>query len=192
MSLDPIAEFSRLFAQAAQSEPLAGTPCSLATATPDGRPSVRIVLLKSVDARGFSFFTNYESRKAQELAQNPRAALCFHWPSLEHQVRVEGSTSFLSRPESEEYFATRPRDSQIGAWASRQSATLASRDELLERFTEVSERFQGQPVPCPPHWGGYRLTPERLEFWRSRDFRLHERTLYERSCDGWTVRQLYP
>ena len=190
--MDPIAEFQSLFAQARVSEAGDASACALATAAPEGAPSVRIVLLKDVDGRGFTFFTNYTSRKASELEANPRAALCFYWPSLTAQVRVEGDTSRVTRDESNAYFATRPRESQIGAWASSQSATMASRDELLARFRESEARFAEGDVPCPEHWGGYRLAPQKIEFWRGREFRLHERVVYTRSASGWTVATLYP
>jgi pyridoxamine 5'-phosphate oxidase len=190
--MDPIAEFQSLFSQARASEAGDASACALATTTPQGAPSVRIVLLKDVDGRGFTFFTNYTSRKASELEANPRAALCFYWPSLTAQVRVEGDTSRVTRDESQAYFATRPRESQVGAWASNQSATLASREELLARFRESEARFAGADVPCPEHWGGYRLAPQKIEFWRGREFRLHERVLYTRAASGWTVATLYP
>ena len=192
MPVDPIAEFEALFAEARAREHGDATACSLATADPSGAPSVRIVLLKDVDAKGFTFFTNYTSRKAAELDSNPRAALCFFWPTLGVQVRIEGHTSRVSREESTAYFATRPRESQLGAWASRQSAPLSSRDELLDRLRAEEERFGTGPVPCPDHWGGYRLTPERIEFWRAREFRLHDRLVYTRTGDVWTGQGLYP
>jgi len=190
--VDPIAEFKSLLAEAAAREASDSTACALATASPSGAPSVRIVLLKDVDAAGFTFFTNYTSRKAAELDANPRAALCFYWPTLGVQIRVEGSVERVGPDESRAYFATRPRESQIGAWASRQSSPLAARDELLDRFQEQEGRFAGGAVPCPDHWGGYRLAPERIEFWRAREFRLHDRVLYTRCGDGWTAQGLYP
>jgi pyridoxamine 5'-phosphate oxidase len=189
---DPLIEFSSLLAQARATERGDPTACALSTARPDGQPSVRIVLLKGVGHEGFTFFTNYESRKAAELDANPRAALCFYWSSLDAQVRVEGRTARISRAESEEYFASRQRESQLGAWASSQSAELLSRDDLLQRFREMEARFAGQAVPCPPHWGGYRLTPSSIEFWRSREFRMHERRVYTRTDTGWDARLLYP
>jgi pyridoxamine 5'-phosphate oxidase len=192
MAQDPIVEFQVLLAEARAREAADATACSLATVSADGAPSVRIVLLKDVDARGFTFFTNYTSRKARELAANPRAALCFHWPTVAVQARVEGPTQRVTRAESEIYFATRPRESQLGAWASQQSAPLTSRDDLLERFREMEERFKDGPVPCPEHWGGYRLEPERIEIWKARDFRLHERVLYTRSPAGWGAQGLNP
>jgi pyridoxamine 5'-phosphate oxidase len=164
---------------------------ALATVGPSGAPSVRIVLFKDVDERGFTFYTNYESRKARELDRDPRAALCFHWPSIGEQVRAEGVAERLTAGESDAYFATRPRESQLGAWASRQSQPLGSREELLAAAARAAERFPG-PVPRPPHWGGYRLVPARIEFWRAAEARLHHRTVYERTPEGWTARLLYP
>ncbi len=165
---------------------------TLATATPDGMPAARMMLLKGVDQRGFTFFTNYESRKGRELLANSRAALVFHWAVLQRQVRVEGSVERLTHAESEAYFQTRPRGSQIGAWASRQSAELSSREELDRRVREHQDRFAGQAVPLPPFWGGFRLTPTAIEFWQGRINRLHDRLRYVRDGSGWTVARLYP
>jgi pyridoxamine 5'-phosphate oxidase len=189
---DPISLFQALLREATSTEHADATACALATATPDGWPSVRIVLLKDVSTRGFTFFTNYGSRKAAELEHNPRAALCFHWPGLGVQVRVEGRTTRVSREESTAYFGTRPRESQLGAWASEQSAPLPSREDLLRRYQDMDARFGSAPVPCPDHWGGYRVEPARIEIWRSREFRLHERTSYTRTNDGWSVQLLNP
>jgi pyridoxamine 5'-phosphate oxidase len=189
---DPVSEFATLFAEARAREPFDATACALATSTPDGRPTVRIVLLKSADERGYTFFTNYESRKAQELAANPQAALCFHWPTLGVQVRVEGSVSRVTSAESDEYFSSRPRESQIGAWTSEQSRPIGSRDALIARFRENEARFANAPVPRPPHWGGFRLSPVRVEFWWSRDHRLHDRIVYIRTGGGWTSERLQP
>lgn len=168
------------------------TAVALATVSEDCRPSVRMVLLKGVDERGFVFFTNYEGRKGRELDARPVAALCFHWQPLEVQVRVEGTVARVSAAESDAYFATRPRGSQLGAWASEQSRPLTSPDALERRLAEMERRFEGRPVERPPHWGGYRLTPERIEFWRSRPNRWHDREVYERAGDGWRVTRLFP
>jgi pyridoxamine 5'-phosphate oxidase len=165
---------------------------TVATATPDGAPSARMMLLKDVDQRGFVFYTNYQSRKAGELLANPRAALVFHWPVLQRQVRVEGAVARLPQPESETYFRTRPRGSRIGAWASRQSTELATRAELDQRVREYEARFAGQDVPLPPFWGGFRLTPSAIEFWQGRVNRLHDRLRYTRVGGGWAVTRLYP
>lgn len=189
---NPIERFRRLFAEAREREAHDATAVTLATATPDGRPSARTVLLKEADERGFVVYTNLESRKARELGANPRAALCFFWPALGRQVRVEGAVERVDDAEADAYFSRRPRGSQLGAWASRQSAPLASRDELLERFREAESRFAGGEVPRPEFWSGYRVAPERIEFWESRDDRLHERTLYLRDEEGWRRESLYP
>jgi pyridoxamine 5'-phosphate oxidase len=190
--MDPISEFATLFADARTREPFDATACALATSTPEGRPSVRIVLLKSADASGFTFFTNYESRKAQELTANPHAALCFHWPTLGVQVRVEGSVTRVTPEESDAYFGSRPRESQIGAWTSDQSRPLASRDALVARFHENEVRFADGPVPRPPHWGGFRLEPARIELWWNREHRLHDRVVYTRAGGKWTSERLQP
>jgi pyridoxamine 5'-phosphate oxidase len=189
---EPFAPFARWFELAATSEGLAETMV-LATATPDGRPSVRAVLLKGFDERGFVFYTNFESRKAEELSANPHAALCFHWKSLQRQIRVEGSVSVVSDAEADAYFHSRPRDSQIGAWASEQSRPVADRAELERRFTEYSRQFaeQGQ-VPRPAYWSGFRVMPERIEFWQERPFRLHDRVLFTREGQRWRKQRLFP
>jgi len=192
---DPIAHFAALLAEAQRvdrarlAEPTAMT---LATVDDAGRPSARIVLLKDVDARGFVFYTNYESRKGRELLAHPWAALCFHWQPMERQVRVEGSVERVTDAEADAYFASRARMSRIGAWASRQSATLATDADLQHRVREVEARFAGGDVPRPPNWSGFRVVPERIEFWRGRPYRLHERILYERDDTGWRVRRLFP
>lgn len=169
------------------------TAMTLATSR-DSRLSARIVLLKGVDARGFRFFTNYESAKGTQLAAHPQAALCFHWKTLRNgvQVRVEGAVERLPAAESDAYFATRPRGSQIGAWASAQSQPLASREEFEARIEQIEQRFADAPVPRPPHWGGYLVVPERIEFWYGASFRLHERHVYSRTGDGWSRGMLYP
>jgi pyridoxamine 5'-phosphate oxidase len=189
---DPIVFFETGFAEARAAGLYLPESMTVATATGDGAPSARMMLLKGVDPRGFVFFTNYGSRKGSELLANPRAALVFHWPILQRQVRVEGSVSRLSPAESEAYFRTRPRASRIGAWASRQSAELPSRAELDRRVREREQRFAGQEVPLPPFWGGYRLTPLVIEFWQGRVNRLHDRLRYTRTGSGWAVTRLYP
>ena len=189
---EPFAPFARWFALAAESEPLAET-MTLATATRDGIPSVRAVLLKGADERGFVFYTNFESRKAAELFANPRAALCLHWKSLGRQVRIEGTTSLVSDAEADAYFASRPRDSQIGAWASDQSRPLAERGTLERRFAELGRRYADQPVvPRPAYWSGFRVKPERIEFWQEQPFRLHDRVLFTRDAGRWRKERLFP
>jgi len=188
---DPFALFSQWFAEASETEPNDPNAMTLATSTPDGRPSARMVLLKGHDAEGFVFYTNLESRKGEELAANPRAALLFHWKSLHRQVRVEGAVWAVDDEEADAYFASRPRLSRLGAWASRQSRPLTGRFELERRVAEYELRYSGA-VPRPPHWSGFRVVPGRIEFWRERPFRLHDRTLYQRTADGWAVSRLYP
>lgn len=189
---EPFGAFARWFALAAGREPLAET-MMLATATRDGLPSVRAVLLKGADANGFVFYTNLESRKAGELAANPRAALCFHWKSLGRQVRIEGPVSPAGDEEADAYFATRARDSQIGAWASDQSRPIASRAVLEARFAEIRDKYAGADrVPRPPTWSGYRVRPERVEFWQERPFRLHDRVVFVREGEQWCRGRLYP
>jgi pyridoxamine 5'-phosphate oxidase len=188
----PIEAFRSWYADAEAAGLLLPEAVCLATATPEGVPSARMVLLKAVDERGFVFFTNYESRKADELEANPRAALLFHWATLERQVRVEGTVARISHEESVAYFATRDRGSQIGAWASRQSRGLEDRKELESAYEEVERRFDGGEVPLPPFWGGYRLGPAALEFWQGRSNRLHDRVRFERAGDGWRGARLHP
>ncbi|HKS90079.1 MAG TPA: pyridoxamine 5'-phosphate oxidase [Stellaceae bacterium] len=189
---EPFAPFQRWFALAAESETLAET-MTLATATRDGRPSLRAVLLKGADARGFVFYTNLASRKAEELAANPHAALCFHWKSLARQVRVEGTVAPVSAAEADAYFASRARDSRIGAWASDQSRPLASRAELEARFAAYAERYPAPAmVPRPEHWSGFRVVPQSVEFWQERPFRLHDRVLFARDGDSWRKQRLFP
>jgi pyridoxamine 5'-phosphate oxidase len=189
---DPIKQFQTWLNNAFE----AGLPLpeamTLATATPDGKPSGRMVLLKHVDHDGFVFYTNYNSAKAEELDANPFAALVFYWAKLDRQVRVEGSVSRTSREESREYFATRPRESQIGAWASEQSEVIANRAVLEERAAELEKQYGDREIDCPDQWGGYRLKPERIEFWKSRIGRLHDRILYQREGDAWTISRLAP
>jgi len=189
---DPMALFQRWFAFARRARIHQPHAMCLATATPAGYPSSRMVLLKGVDARGFVFFTNYESRKGGELEANRNAALLFFWSELHRQVRIEGAVMRVSREESERYFHSRPRGSQLGAWASHQSRPLASRGELMRREKEFERTYSGQPVPLPPYWGGYRVEPETIEFWQGRPYRLHDRFRYTRAGDGWTVSRLSP
>jgi pyridoxamine 5'-phosphate oxidase len=193
--MNPIEEFRALFVQAQAVDRLRlrdPTAMALATVGPDGVPSVRIVLLKGVDERGFVFYTNLRSRKGRELISTPRAALCIYWAALDMQIRVEGPVEPVSDAEADTYFASRPRESQIGAWASLQSEELSSMDELRERVAAVETRFANQPVPRPPHWSGFRVKPSSIEFWNAGDFRLHERRRYERDGDGWKMQRLFP
>ena len=189
--IDPFDVYLRA-ADRARQEGVDTTPAALGTADATGRPSVRVVLLRQVDRRGFVFYTNYASRKALELSANPRAALCQHWPTLEEQIRAEGAVERVTAAESDAYFAGRPRDSQIGAWASDQSQELESRRVLEARYAEVEARFKGVPVTRPPFWGGFRIVPDRIEFWYGRPGRLHERLLFVRDGAGWRARYLYP
>jgi pyridoxamine 5'-phosphate oxidase len=190
-SANPITEFLNAIERAAARQ-VDTAPVALATADVEGRPSVRMVLLRGADERGFVFHTNYNSRKAGELAANPHAALCFHWPTLEEQIRVEGRIERLPSSESDAYFVTRPRGSQLGAWASEQSMVLPSRETLEEQYRAIERQFEGSPVPRPPFWGGFRLVPERIEFWFGRPDRLHDRLSYTREAGGWRIERLYP
>ena len=190
-SANPITEFLNARERAA-SRQVDTTPAALATADTQGRPSVRIVLLRSADERGFVFHTNYNSRKARELAGNPHAALCLHWHTLEEQIRIEGRVEKLPEEESDAYFAARPRGSQLGAWSSNQSAVLPSRETLEQAYRETERRFEGQTVPRPPFWGGFRLVPAQIEFWFGRPDRLHDRLRYVREGEGWRIDRLYP
>ena len=182
------------FAEAEKTETNDFNAMSLATVGADGMPSVRIVLLKSYDENGFVFFTNRQSRKGEHLSKQDKAALCFHWKSLRRQIRVEGTIQPVSDAESDTYFSARPRGSQIGAWASQQSRSLASRADLEKRIAEVEKDYDGKPVPRPPYWGGYRLTPLLIEVWQDRPFRLHDRFVYRRGSmtEPWNVNRLYP
>jgi pyridoxamine 5'-phosphate oxidase len=191
MSQDPIARFAVLFEKAKTVEPHDATAVSLATVGENGRPSARMVLLKGADARGFVFFTNRRSRKGRDLGHNPFAAICIHWPASQQQVRVEGGVGEVPDEESDAYFATRPRESQLGAWASDQSAPIGSREELEARVRELAACFPGA-VPRPPHWGGYRLVPDRIELWFAGAGRLHDRFLYERRDGAWILTRLSP
>jgi pyridoxamine 5'-phosphate oxidase len=189
---EPLAPFARWFELAARSEPLAET-MMLATANRDGVPSLRAVLLKGADASGFVFYTNLESRKADELFANPHAALCLHWKSLGRQVRIEGMAALTSEEEADAYFATRQRDSQIGAWASDQSRPLASREVLEQRSAMFARQYAERPVvPRPATWSGFRVRPERIEFWQERPFRLHDRVVFVREGEIWRKGRLFP
>jgi len=189
---DPLDLFRIWYEAAERSGIFLPEAAALGTASPDGVPAVRMVLLKGYDEAGFRFYTNYESRKGQELAANPRAALTFHWAILERQVRIEGTVARLTEAESDAYFRSRPRGSRIGAWASKQSDPLDRRETLEARVREYDKRYAGADVPLPPFWGGYRLAPSRIEFWQGRVNRLHDRVLFERGDDGWRSSRLYP
>src|SRR5215813_7795413 len=189
---DPITQFNIWFDEAVQSAQPDVEAMTLSTATPDGRVAGRIVLLKGCNERGFVFFTNYESRKSREMMSNPRVALTFYWHTLHRQVRIEGLVEKVRPEESEEYFQTRPRGSQIGAWASPQSEEIANREELEQRVEEIDGRFKDRPINCPPFWGGFRVSPERIEFWQGRESRLHDRILYTLRDSEWRISRLAP
>jgi pyridoxamine 5'-phosphate oxidase len=192
MNNDPIIRFKELLAKAEQLGIQPYNAAALATTGKDLQPTVRMLLLKDVDDRGFVFYTNLQSRKARQLTDNPRASACFWWPQLQRQVRIEGLVELVSDGEADEYFAGRPRGSQIGAWASNQSNELSSRDELVAAVTYFTAKFVDQAIPRPPQWSGYRLVPERIEFWKEEPERLHERDVYTRQANGWKVSLLAP
>jgi pyridoxamine 5'-phosphate oxidase len=189
---DPILLFERWLEEAVKAEPSDANAMTLATVDDDGMPDARVVLLKGVDQTDFTFFTNLESAKGRQIAAHPRAALVFHWKSLRRQVRVRGDVAPVSEAEADAYHATRARSSQIGAWASDQSRELPEPLAFEKRIAEMGLKFGLAPVPRPPHWSGYRLTPRTIEFWRDRPFRLHERLVFDRADGGWTVRRLFP
>jgi pyridoxamine 5'-phosphate oxidase len=191
LEADPISQFQKWFAQALEAQIVEPNAMTLATVGADGQPSGRIVLLKSVDQHGFSFFTNYESRKGRELAENAKASLTFFWAGLERQINIGGTVSKLSREESEAYFAVRPLGSQRGAWVSKQSTVVPNREYLEKRLAEVEAQF-GDKVPTPPYWGGYILNPTAIEFWQGRPNRLHDRLLYKRQNERWSIDRLSP
>ncbi len=190
---DPIRQFQLWFDEAVAAKLPMPEAMTLATATPEGRPSARMVLLKQVDDEGFVFFTNYHSAKAAQLESNPYAALVFYWNPLDRQVRVEGKVERTPAEESEQYFQTRPRESQIGAWASPQSSVIPGREVLEQRAQELEDYYRDREIECPGHWGGYRLRPDKIEFWKSRVGRLHDRILYELKSDStWSIKRLAP
>ncbi|HEU4933514.1 MAG TPA: pyridoxamine 5'-phosphate oxidase [Pyrinomonadaceae bacterium] len=189
---DPIKQFQEWLNDAIAAQLPLPEAMTLATATPDGKPSARMVLLKQVDDDGFVFFTNYNSAKAEQLDANPYAALVFYWAQLDRQVRVDGNVIRIPAQESRDYFKTRPRESQIGAWASAQSEAISGREVLEQRAQELEALYRDREIDCPEYWGGYRLRPERIEFWKSRIGRLHDRILYERVSHGWTITRLAP
>ncbi|MGB6336521.1 MAG: pyridoxamine 5'-phosphate oxidase [Thermoanaerobaculia bacterium] len=189
---DPIQEFLEIFESAKEREVADATRVALATVDSSAHPTVRVVLLKQVDDRGFVFYTNLGSRKARHLDENPNAALCFYWPSIDEQIRVEGVVERVTDEEADAYFASRDRGSKVGAWASRQSRPLDSRRTLIGRYLKYQAKFAARQVPRPDFWGGYRLRPERIEFWHNQAHRLHDRLLYVRESDGWKVERLYP
>ena len=189
---DPFTLFDQWYGEAREAEINDSNAMAVATADARGRPSVRMVLLKGHGPEGFVFYTNFEGRKADQLLANPHAALMFHWKSLRRQIRIEGPVETVEEAAADAYFATRSRDSQLGAWASDQSRPLPSRDVFMSRYADALARFEGGPVPRPPHWSGFRVMPERIEFWQDREHRLHERRLFVKYGDGWSEGLLYP
>ena len=189
---DPFTQFGAWMAEALNSQVLDATAMLLATADANGRPSSRVVLLKSFDENGFVFYTNYNSKKATDIAENPQVSLHFFWPDLERQLIITGIAEKISRDESEEYFNSRPEDSKLGAWASKQSSVVSGREQLETQFADAEKRFQGHEIPCPPFWGGFRVAPMSFEFWQGRASRLHDRICYERRGDDWNIVRLSP
>jgi pyridoxamine 5'-phosphate oxidase len=189
---DPVRQFERWFADALAAEVVEPNAMTLATATRDGVPSARIVLLKGVDARGFVFYTDYRSRKSAELTENPLAALVFLWKEIERQVRIVGAVARVSAAESEAYYRSRPLGSRLGAWASHQSSVLGNRADLEQRLADIATRYADGDVPLPPHWGGFRVVPDEIEFWQGRPSRLHDRLRYQRAASGWVISRLSP
>ena len=189
---DPFATFAEWLQEATEKEPDNPTAVALATANANGAPSVRMVLLKGYDDRGFVFYTNTDSRKGRDLAENPQAAMCFHWKSLARQIRIEGAVTPVSDEEADTYYASRARDSRIGAWASKQSKPMSGRFDLEKAVAKYAARYAIGEVPRPPWWSGYRIAPERIEFWTDKPFRLHERMVFERDGDSWRTEMLFP
>lgn len=192
LAADPVEQFRLWISDAFDANLVEPNAMTLATASPEGAPSARVVLLRGFDERGFVFYTNYEGRKGGEIAVNPRAALVFYWGGLERQVRIEGNVSKLAEEESDSYFASRPRGSRIGAWASEQSEVLERREALEERVEKLEEKYPGDEIPRPPFWGGFRVRHEQVEFWQGRESRLHDRLLYKCRGDGWEIVRLQP
>ncbi|MFQ5580474.1 MAG: pyridoxamine 5'-phosphate oxidase [Nitrospiria bacterium] len=191
-SSNPIARFTAVFEEATRTFSYDPTACTLATTGPEGKPSVRVVLLKGFDERGFIIYTNLESRKGKEIRALPYAALCFYWPQINEQVRIEGRVEQVDDAEADIYFATRPRGARIGAWASKQSKAFSERSELENRVKIYEEKFSGRDIPRPPFWSGFRVIPEKIEFWTAQEDRLHDRTLYTREGEAWVTIRLYP
>jgi pyridoxamine 5'-phosphate oxidase len=192
MNAEPFEKFAQWFAEAEDSEPNDPNAMILATATASGKPSARTVLLKAWDERGFVFYTNLESRKSAEIKENPNAALLFHWKSLRRQIRIEGQVALVEDSQADEYYATRPRGSRLGAWASAQSRPLQDRETFERELAAVEAKFPGEDIPRPPFWSGWRLTPDHFEFWQDQQYRLHDRLTYARTTNGWLPGRLYP